>query len=136
MRYRRSPHSRFIWGIFFLILGALALATNLGFRIPRDVWDYWPALLIALGVVQLAWPGLGRERFNGFWLIAIGVYGWISVFELFGLNWGTSWPILIVALGIRIVLRSLFEHDRDSWRGYRNGSNQNGPNQNGQGGAP
>jgi hypothetical protein len=110
-RARHSPRSRFTWGILFLIVGALALATNLGFRIPRDVWQYWPLLLIALGVVQLAWPGLGRDRFGGIWLLGIGVYGWVSTFEVLDLNWGTAWPILLVSLGLSIVLRSIFPND-------------------------
>jgi hypothetical protein len=113
-RDRHSPRSRFVWGIVFLLLGAIALATNLGFRIPRDVWDYAPALLIALGVVQLLWPGFGRDRFSGIWLISIGAYCWVSVFELFDLNWGTAWPILLVGLGVRVILRSIFPCNRNN----------------------
>src|SRR5689334_13594263 len=93
--YRRSSRSRFTWGILLLAFGAFALAYNLGVRIPRDLWDYWPALIIGLGAIQLVWPGSVRERLGGGWLLAVGVYCWISNFEMFGLNWGTSWPILI-----------------------------------------
>jgi len=124
---RRSARSRFTWGILLLVCGALALAVNLGISIPREFWDYWPAILVALGLVQLIWPGSGRERLSGLWLIAVGCYGFISVFEIFGLNWGTSWPILIVALGVRIVFTSFFGNRRGS-------SSTNSPNTTGQSG--
>jgi len=114
-RYRHVARSRLTWGIVLLVVGAVALAVNLGLSIPRDWWDYWPALLIILGGAQLFWPGSPRERLSGYWLLAVGIYGWISVFELFGLHWGTSWPILIVALGLRIILGGFFNEwlDRD-----------------------
>ncbi len=103
-RERHTARSRFTWGVILLIFGAFALAVNLGFRIPRDLWDYWPLILIVLGGAQLLWPGPMRDRMSGFTLIAVGIYAQVSVFEIFGLTWGTAWPILIVALGIRIVL--------------------------------
>src|SRR5215471_11521962 len=108
MRDHRSIRGRLIWGIVLLVAGGFALAVNLGYRIPRDMWDYWPAILIGLGAIQMAVPGSSRDRLGGFWLLVVGGYCWISNFELFGLNWGTSWPILIVAVGIRMVLGSLW----------------------------
>jgi hypothetical protein len=110
-RDKRSARRRLTWGIVLLVFGALALAVNLGVTIPRDLWDYWPGLLLAMGVAQLAWPGTARDRLSGYWLIAVGIYGFVSVFEMFGLHWGTSWPILLVALGIRIVLGGFFRDD-------------------------
>ena len=106
-RVRHSARGRFTWGVLLLVVGAFALAVNLGFHIAYDVWDYWPGLLIALGVIQMVWPGSMRERLGGYWLLAVGIYGWISVFKLFDLDWGTSWPILVVAVGFRIVLGGL-----------------------------
>lgn len=113
-RPQYTAHRRLLWGILLLVAGALALAVNLGLNIPRAWWNYWPALLILLGSVQLVWPGGPRERLSGYWLLVVGIYGWISVFELFGLHWGTAWPILLVAVGLRIVLGAVVEgRDRD-----------------------
>jgi len=108
VRDRRSVRSRLTWGILLLVVGAGALAVNLGFRIPRDLWDYWPMILVVLGLAQLIWPGSGRERLSGLWLLAVGIYCAVSQFELFGLDWGTAWPILIVLLGVRMVLGGVF----------------------------
>jgi hypothetical protein len=120
-RERRSARSRFIWGIILLVFGAFALAVNLGIRIPRDLWDYWPVLPLTMGAVQMLWPGTVRERLSGFWLIAVGIYGFVSVWEMFGLHWGTSWPILLVAVGVRIVLGGLFDHEKSHSSGGQTG---------------
>lgn len=101
---RRATRSHFTWGLIFLALGACLLAANLGFSIPRHLWSYWPFVLLALGLAQLAWPGRAEERLGGYWLVVVGAWGAINVFELFGLHWGNSWPIFIIALGLRILI--------------------------------
>jgi hypothetical protein len=74
-----------------------------------------------MGAVQMLWPGTVRERLSGFWLIAVGIYGFVSVWEMFGLHWGTSWPILLVAVGVRIVLGGLFDHEKSHSSGGQTG---------------
>ena len=116
-RENRSARGRFIWGIALLILGAYFLAINIGVAIPHELWEYWPALPLVFGLLQLAWPGSLRERLGGIFLASIGVYGFVSTFEMFGLNWGTAWPIMLVAIGLRIVIGGMLgEHRRESRR--------------------
>jgi hypothetical protein len=45
----------------------------------------------------------------GLWLVAVGFWMQISHLRLFGLTWGTSWPLLLIALGGGMILRSFFE---------------------------
>jgi hypothetical protein len=103
----RKSRSRLTGGIVLLLIGGIALAANLGIRIPLEWWKHAPWLLIILGGVQLAWPGSFRERLGGYWLIVVGTFLLINIYELFGLHWGTSWPIFIIALGVRVILGGL-----------------------------
>jgi len=100
----RRTRTRFTFGIVLLLVGSIILASNLGFVIPYDWWSYWPYLLMALGAAQFAWPGNLFERLAGYWLLVVGLWGVINLHELFGLHWGNSWPIFIIAAGLRVIL--------------------------------
>ena len=102
-----SPRRRLLLGVVLLIIGACLLAANLGFRIHTYVWQYWPFLLIAVGGLQLAWPGKWDERRGGYWLFVVGIWGAINTYEWFGMHWGNSLPIFIIALGIHVFLGGL-----------------------------
>jgi hypothetical protein len=97
-----------VLGLFLLLLGGLLMAENLGWDVPGSVWSYWPLLLIALGLTKMLWPGRAEERDSGFWLLAGGIDGWIATRELFGLGWGTAWPIMLIAAGVHMALEGGF----------------------------
>ena len=99
----RYTAGRLVFGLFLLAIGGMLLAGNLGFDLPHGVWNYWPFLLLAMGGVKLLWPGNADERRSGYWLVVVGLYGWINVWHLFGLDWGRSWPIFVIASGLGIV---------------------------------
>jgi hypothetical protein len=100
---RMETVNRLIWGIFLIALGAMLLAVNLGWEGARGLWNYWPFLLIALGVAKMLF---GRDREGGgFWLILAGLYGWISIWNVGGLTWGTAWPIFVIAGGLSVILK-------------------------------
>jgi hypothetical protein len=99
----RGSAGRTVAGLFLLAIGALMLAGNLGLDVPRRIWSYWPFLLLALGLVKLLWPGAPDDRRSGFWLVVVGLYGWINLWHLFGLDWGSSWPIFLIAAGVTIL---------------------------------
>jgi hypothetical protein len=104
----RRARSRLAFGLVLLLVGGIMLASNLGYVVPRDLWSYWPWVLVALGCLQFVWPGNMRDRLGGFWLLIVGAWGLINTYELFGLTWGTSWPIFVIAAGLRVVLGNAF----------------------------
>lgn len=106
---RNSTIGRTILGLYLILIGGLLFTSNLGFEIPRGIWSYWPFLLIAGGGAKLAFGGDRDSWGEGFWLMLSGLYCWISVWNLWGLSWGTAWPIFVVAGGLSMVL--------DNWLG-------------------
>lgn len=110
---RKGSAGRLVIGVFLLGLGALLLGDNLGYDIPGEVWNYWPFLLIGLGLVRMLWPGERDERESGFWVLVAGLYCWISSWRLFGLHWGSAWPIFLLAGGLTMVLEGFGGRRRD-----------------------
>ena len=98
----REMVNRLIWGLFLIVIGATLLAVNLGWELPHGAWNYWPFLLIAMGTAKMLFGG--RDG-GGFWLILAGLYGWISIWNIGGLSWGTAWPIFVIAGGLSMLVK-------------------------------
>jgi hypothetical protein len=97
--------NRLIWGFFLIAVGAMLLAVNLGMEFPHGVWNYWPFLVIAMGLGKVLF---GRDREGsggGFWLVLGGLYGWISIWHVWDLSWATAWPIFVIAGGLSVLLQ-------------------------------
>lgn len=105
--------NRLIWGLFLIALGGMLLAVNLGWELPHGVWNYWPFLLIALGVARMIFRRASDdEGGGGFWLILAGLYGWICIWNVGGLTWRTAWPIFVIAGGLSVLLKPVFCRSR------------------------
>lgn len=97
--------NRLIWGLFLIAIGGMLLAANLGVDLPHRVWNYWPFLLIAMGAARMLFVRDRESAGDGFWLVLGGLYGWISIWNVGGLTWGTAWPIFVIAGGLSVLLR-------------------------------
>jgi hypothetical protein len=49
----------------------------------------------------------GRGGFGGIWLVGIGSWMLVSQTHVFGLNFGNSWPLIVILAGLMIVIRGM-----------------------------
>src|SRR5262245_20620975 len=96
-----------------VILGAgLVMLLNRTGAVAFDVGRLIaPGVLVALGLTRLAsgW-GTADARWcalTGLWFIMLAGWMIVSDFHLFGLSYRTSWPLVIVAAGVVLVLQEL-----------------------------
>lgn len=106
-RAGRGNTGRLAIGLVMLSLGALMLSDNLGINLPIRLWNLWPLVVVGLGSMKLLWPRDADDRKNGFWILVGGLYCWISSWRLFGLHWGSAWPIFLIAIGVQMVFENL-----------------------------
>ena len=101
-----------------IFVGAALMLLGVAILVDQADWlkwslsvRLWPFVLMFLGLVRLVAPGTKRgrprPRRTAVWLLSIGLWGLISEFRLFGLNYATSWPLLVVAAGLNMVLKSM-----------------------------
>jgi len=109
---RSEIMNRLIWGFFLIAIGAMLLAANFGMVVPRGVWNYWPFLLIVMGVAKMFFASAAESSGGGFWLVLAGLYGWISIWKVWGLTWGTAWPIFVIAGGVSVLLKPAISRRR------------------------
>jgi hypothetical protein len=98
--------SQLFAGLLIAALGVLFTLDNLHILRARDVLRYWPAILIVIGVSQLAQARtLGTMIGGSIWI----VFGAVLLGERLHLITAglRFWPLLLVAVGAWIVVRSM-----------------------------
>jgi hypothetical protein len=91
-----------------IVIGALFLLHNLGVTDFDFSWHAWPLFLVLFGVARL----IDRnDRSGGLWLIAIGLWLYVNENGIWDLDYGNSWPILLVFGGLMMVGKALREEE-------------------------
>jgi hypothetical protein len=110
---------RIAGGLIILAFGILMMLDQQAV-LGGDGMRFFPgAVLVLLGTVQLLGGGgscsrRGRRRsgFGGVWLIFVGAWLMANQGHLFGLTFHTSWPLLVIGVGVMMVMRELFQGTR------------------------
>jgi hypothetical protein len=102
----RDTHN-VIWGVFLIVIGVLLLLERVaGLHIPTG--SLWPLVLFAMAASSAARGRIGSAvMFTMLGAIFLGV-----TFNVFGLSYHKSWPLLMVAAGVVMVVRSFFHEPR------------------------
>jgi len=106
-----AHRGRVLAGLLIIAAGVMLLADRIGISGIHLSGRYWPLLLMAFGVVRLFDPAAGRRggrrsRWTGAWFVYLGLWGFVNEFHVLGLDYGTSWPLLIVGAGIGMIWRA------------------------------
>ncbi len=109
-RHRRSPGSRLFGAIFLIGAGVLLFLDNVGVLPIRNIWDYWPLILIGIGIAKFLGCRSNSQRLVGVLLVGFG-----SLFLL--MNLGVlhihtrdgSWPLalLLIAFGLIALVKTV-----------------------------
>jgi predicted membrane protein len=107
-RRHANPASGMIFGIAIIAVGVLFLLQNLGIVYFADVWQFWPMILIALGVSKLISPTGVPQVTGGLVLTAIGTLFLLRNLDIIYVNvWQFVWPVIIIAAGVSMLARHL-----------------------------
>ena len=107
-RCQAGSADRFLPAILLIGLGAMFLLHNLHLVYFRDVARYWPAILIAVGLVKLVDSAANEGRIAGGILTAVGAifmaqslgYLTVGIFDL--------WPLALIAAGVWMLVQRSF----------------------------
>jgi phosphoglycerol transferase MdoB-like AlkP superfamily enzyme len=108
---KRVDSSALFTGLMLIGIGVLFLLDRMNIADFGYVMrNYWALIPAAFGVQKL----IQGQIWSGLWLITIGAWLLISHLHLFGLTYGSSWPLLLIALGAGMVVRTVYETARGS----------------------
>ena len=96
---------RLIVGGILILLGLVFTLDNLGVIVADDILDYWPVVLIVIGVVKVVQPAHEGQKTVGWVLIAIGGF---FLFQILAFRYiRVAWPFVLVVIGGLLVWRAI-----------------------------
>jgi predicted membrane protein len=102
---------RIVAGISIVVIGVAALLGSLDIINFRDFRDYWPLIVIGIGLLmlisnprQFVWPLI---------IITWGTLSQLRELEIITVNiWSLVWPLIVIAFGISLLLNRSY-HRKD-----------------------
>ena len=91
MSENRGGSGNLIFGLILVVVGSALLLDRFDAIPFGGIGQFWPMILVAIGIGQLVRPDSGRRSI---FLLLMGVWLQISVLGLWGLDFGESWPLL------------------------------------------
>jgi len=95
-----------VMGLLIIAVGILFTLENLGFVEARDYLRYWPAGLIAIGLLKL-WHGRGAAVCGGFVFVFAGSWLLLETLGVLSISLWNLWPVLLVFAGATMVWRGM-----------------------------
>ena len=92
-----------VWGLLLIVVGTVVLLHRLYYIDAGAYWHYAPLLLVVVGINQTIGYPSPREFGNGLWTVFIGLWLFACFEHLFGLSFRNSWPLFILAWGVKMV---------------------------------
>ncbi len=99
----RGLNPKLIIGLAIILIGVLALLANLGFDTDIGIWDYWPVILILIGLSVILQPAEYRNAFAGSIFVVIGILFLLDNFYIIDFGFNLLWPVLLILVGVAIV---------------------------------
>jgi len=101
-----------IMGLAVIAVGVLFLLRNVGVLYFDDIWQYWPVILILVGISKLANTHSASQVTSG---LIIGGIGTIFLLRnlgyIYGDIWQYLWPGILIAVGLSILVKHLEGRD-------------------------
>lgn len=111
--YRHSGTHGVLFGVIIVAIGSLLLLDNLGIFRFRDIWQYWPVLLIAWGAAHLIDSRTPSGWVWGGIVTLVGAFLLLDTLDIIVFNFAVIWPLILIAFGVTVLVRAL---ERDGFR--------------------
>ncbi|MBK7315117.1 LiaF transmembrane domain-containing protein [Candidatus Aalborgicola defluviihabitans] len=116
-RHHDNPRKRLLWGASLIAVGTVFLLDRLAvldlaqYLGPQTRWWHYLPLLLALGgVIAVVSAQSARQVLKGLIDIVLGTWVFACLEHLWALTFSNSWPIVLIAYGLQMLLRGWLGH--------------------------
>jgi hypothetical protein len=99
--------SRVIGGALLVLVGSLFLFQNLGLVNAGRLVDYWPLLLVWIGLSRMLAPARPRHFPSGAVFFALGVFLQLERLDWIHIGARDVWPAFLIVAGVALVADSV-----------------------------
>jgi predicted membrane protein len=100
-----SPH--LVLGLCAIGLGIFLTLDNLHIVNFGDIWRFWPAILIVVGIVQVLWAGTTAGLGTGVILAAAGALLLLDNLHYLRFSIFDYWPLILVVVGASMAWQAM-----------------------------
>jgi cell wall-active antibiotic response 4TMS protein YvqF len=97
---------RLVPAIVLIAVGAIFLLNNLHLVYAHDLLRYWPAILIAVGIVKLVDSPDTSGRVGGGVLVGLGAVFLAQSLGFLDVRFWDLWPLILIAIGLAMLFES------------------------------
>jgi len=102
-----SPMHHLATGLVLVAIGAIFLLGNMGYLDVRQVFVYWPLILIFFGVVRIVESRDNYSHSAGMFWIAIGLLFLLGSLGVIRIALRDLWPVLLIGVGVLMLWRAI-----------------------------
>lgn len=99
---------RLFWGATLIATGIVFLLDRQGIVSMHEVWRLWPAAIALFGIARIVTARRFAHVAKGLFLIMLGAWLFICIEQIWGWTFATTWPIIVIAFGLKAVAAGLF----------------------------
>jgi hypothetical protein len=112
----REEHARkqLSWGIALILIGAVFLLDRLGILdlqpfigLQLEWWHLLPLLLAVAGLISIISARTSRRVVKGLFNVILGLWLYACLEHLWGWSFRSTWPVILIALGLSMMLGGL-----------------------------
>jgi predicted membrane protein len=103
---------RLVLGLGIILVGILFLLGNMDIIDPHNYLQYWPAIIMIVGLAYLVQCQHGPGRVWGVILTFIGAAMLLDRMYFIRFNLWDYWPLLLIVAGIMMIVRASSHHRR------------------------
>jgi hypothetical protein len=107
MKIAQIPLTRIVLGLALVAVGVMLLLEFQGFFEFGDIWQYWPLILVVLGVAKFVQADRRDDQGTGIWLVLMGAWLLVSLQHYWDLYFRDTWPAIFVVIGLSMLWKAL-----------------------------